>query len=225
MKPNGLRMIRRMRMICPREVDAVKRCFFLVLLALGIGVALLPKGAEPPKPQPTATPAPPGCRVLLNGYAPDEWNGGYGHYDLSFLAPEGMVLKCRLREISVEGSELTLSYGPTGGDASPARVNLYVGTRSDHIPRERLVVYDGLSLADYCAFMEWFDGEFAAYDRMEAGHLVLRVLDADYATYSLREERNCLSAALHMLRQVPGVHDGRRNSCAALVERLEMSLK
>ena len=201
----------------------------ICILTLGIALIaliplLLPGQALPESLHPMATHAPQGCRILLNGYAPDEWNGGYGHYDLSFIAPESVPLQYGLGELFLECSELTLSYGPTDGDASPARVNLYPRTRSDHIPAHRLVVYDDLPMEAFHAFMDWFAGEFAAWDRTADGYLVFRVMDEAYDTYSLYGGRNCLSTALYMLDRVPGVHEEHRNPCAALVERLQMSL-
>lgn len=206
----------------------MRKYLCLIVLALGVGLGLLlTGGGEPAQPrQLLSTPSPPrGCRVLLNGYAPEEWNGGFGHYDLSFLAPEGEAIRYRLGDQYVECSELTLSYGPMGGDNSPARVNLYPQPREDHIPRERLVVYDGLRMADFHTFMGWFSGEFAVYNRTAEQHHVFCVTDESYAVYSLAGEKTCLTAALHILGQLPGAHDERRNPCAALVERLEMSLR
>lgn len=201
----------------------MKKWICLTVLALGIGILLLfPNGEEAEKD--LHAPAPQLCRVLLNVYAPEDWNGGFGHYDLSFLAPEGMAFRCRLREAYLEGSELTLSYGPTAGDNSPARVNLYPRTRSDHIPRERLVVYEELHMEDFHGFIRWFAGEFADYERTAERHHVFRVMDESFAVYSLAEEKNCLSAALHMLAQLPGVYDRERNPCAGVVDRLERGM-
>ncbi len=201
----------------------MKKWICLIMLVLGSGILLLFPISEEDE-EAMHAPAPQLCRVLLNVYAPEDWNGGFGHYDLSFLAPDGMAFRCRLREMYLEGSEITLSYGPTAGDNSPARVNLYPRTRSDHIPRERLVVYERLRMEDFYGFIRWFTGEFAVYDRTAERHHVFRVMDENYAVYSLAEEKNCMSAALHMLSQLPGVRDGQRNPCAGIVERLEMSL-
>ena len=181
----------------------------------------MPEEAAQMEPGIQPTPdAQPGYMVLLNLYEPDEWNGGYGHYDLSIIAPGGGSFQCRLGEGSAVCSEITLSYGATDGDLSPARVHLYTGARSDHLPSERLKIYERLSLEAFNAFMVWFTGEFSEYAREADDCHVFKVQEEGYVVYSLAENKNCLSAAIHMALAMPGIRDEQVNSCAALVERL-----
>ena len=166
-----------------------------------------------------------GYTVTLNRYAPGDWNGGYGHYDLSFIAPPNVRFRCKLGEKYAACKEITLSYGALDGDLSPARVHLYTAARSDHLPEERLMLYDGLNPADFNAFMTWFMHDFCLYSKEADDRHVFTVLEDEYASYSLEENRNCLTAAIRMALAIPGIRDAQVNPCAGLVERLVMGMK
>lgn len=199
----------------------------LLALAIAMVLAMTPSPAqEMPLGTVQATHSEqPGYTVMLNCYAPEDWNGGYGHYDLSFFAPPGNAFRCILGETSALCSEITLSYGAMDGDLSPARVHLYTAERSDHLPEERMIIYDGLNPADFNAFMAWFMHDFAEYAKEADDHHVFSVLEDEYAIYSLEENRTCLTAAIRMALAIPGVKDGERNPCAGLAERLVMGMK
>lgn len=205
----------------------MKKWIWLLALAIGLCCTsmLLAEEDAPLEPlQPMATARPEGYSVVLNEYPPEAWNGGYGHYDLTFSGPENQSFRCHMGGISVECKTITLSYGPTDGDNSPARVFLYPQERSEHVPSSRLTLYRNLALEDFNSFMMWFMNTFASYSKAGEQHHVFRVVDDAYATYSLSEARNCLSAALYMVNAIPGAKDTEKNPCAALIEQLETSM-
>lgn len=164
-----------------------------------------------------------GISVVLNEYAPEKWNGGYGHYDLTFDARDDERFICRLNGERVECGEITLSYGATEGDESPARVHLYTDARTDHRPAGRMTVYESLSYEDFNDFMCWFMGYFARYERMDDdGVYVFRVDEDAFEYYSLTGEKNCITAAMRMLEELPGIADVGKNDRAGTMEQLEM---
>lgn len=196
-----------------------KRWFVLAaVLALGAVLALLmqpratvklPKGADPRQE----------FTVVVNEYAPADWNHGYGHYDLSIGAEPGFLCVVDGEERSCQS--ITLSYGPTAGDDSPARVNLFVDEREDYAPSRRLKVYEGLSFDDFSAFVRWLSGEFARYDAENSDSYRFLVRERDFAVYSVSDRRNCASALLRMLEALPGVHDEARNPSCGAIPKLE----
>lgn len=169
----------------------------------------LPEGADPQQE----------FAVVVNEYAPADWNHGYGHYDLSIGSAQGFV--CVFGGEQVECRSITLSYGPTTGDDSPARVNLYVNEREDHVPSRRLEVYDGLHIEDFGAFVRWFSQKFAKFDGSNSDSYRFLVREGDFAVYSISDKCNCASAALYILDALPGVHDEARNPCCDTIPKLE----
>lgn len=157
--------------------------------------------------------------VVLNEYAPAEWNQGYGHYDLTIVSDADF--DCRIGGKWVECRLVTLSYGPIEGDESPARVHFYTDIRTDHAPDRQLVVYEGLSLKDFNAFMRWFEGSFARYDSMGWDFHIFRVKEKDFAIYSVAWKKNCASGALRLMDELPGIDDPGRNKSAGAIEKLE----
>ena len=156
--------------------------------------------------------------VLLNEYAPAKWNHGYGHYDLTIVSEEGFA--CRLGGKWVECRAVMLSYGPIEGDESPARVHFYTDIRRDHAPERQLMVYQGLSLKDFDAFMRWLTGSFAKYDSSEWDFHLLRVKEKDFDRYSVSRKKNCASGALRLIEELPGIDDPERNGNAGGMEKL-----
>lgn len=221
------RPIRLKQMIFPPDMRVLLKRLCLFVLIFGIA-CLWPLLFAEDKPGLTAAqllqPGQPGYTVTLNRYAPEDWNGGYGHYDLSFIAPPNQMIRCKLGEEQLDCKEITLSYGATDGDLSPARVHLYTGARSDHLPVERLTIHDSLQPEDFNAFMAWFTHDFSLYAQDRKDCYEFSVTDENYAVYSLQDKRNCLTAAIHMALKIPGIRDAQLNPHAGLVERLMMGM-
>ena len=199
-------------------------CLCALVIAMALLALLLSENGGEPKDIQEVELEEPGYTVMLNRYAPEDWNGGYGHYDLSFIAPPNIRFGCKLGEKYAACKEITLSYGATDGDLSPARVHLYTKARSDHLPEESLMIYDGLQPADFNAFMAWFMHDFSLYSKEKGECFEFTVVDESYAVYSLEANKNCLTAAVHMTLKLPGIRDAQINPCAGLVERLVMGM-
>lgn len=181
----------------------------LVLLMQPRTSVKLPKGADPWQE----------FTVVVNEYAPADWNHGYGHYDLSIGAEPGFLCVVGGEERSCQS--ITLSYGPTAGDDSPARVNLFVDEREDYAPSRRLKVYDGLSFDDFSGFVRWLSRRFAKLDGANTDSYRFLVRERDFAVYSVSDRRNCASALLRMLDALPGARDEVRNPSCDTIPKLE----
>lgn len=145
----------------------------------------------------------PGTAVVLNQYAADDWNMGYGHWDISIVR-KGEPMVFRLDGIEMKCAEITISYGPTNGDESPARLEIYPGGRKDRVPDKREVVAVGVSEDEIAGFLEWVSGDFANLQSYDVGRKTFSCLvqDGEFGIYSIEGERNCLTAAHRLLNEM-----------------------
>jgi len=167
--------------------------------------------------------------VVIVRYDPADWNGGYGHYELALRIPperiEGieeydriengklMGLEYTMGDLINGGSTFVLTYGPTDGDDSPAQVLTYTYDRyfSDviYVPAEEAILCSDLREADFIAFMDWLLDDFAEFSGFDENYIgLLSVQDEEFAVYSISQNKNCASALLRMLEQLPGALEG-----------------